>query len=63
MVRFLLPYLIVALVVLVAGAALYANEATGVLGAYATGLAAILVAGVGYARWEERQHGPGARHR
>ena len=63
MVRFLLPYLIAAFVVLVIGASLYASEATGVLGAYATGLVAILVSGAGYARWDERQHGPGAPQR
>lgn len=63
MVRFLLPYLIAACAVIVVGAALYASEATGVLGAYATGAAALLVSGVGYVRWDERRHGPGAGHR
>ena len=63
MVRFLLPYLIPAFAIIVVGAALYASEATGVLGAYATGVAALLVSGVGYVRWDERQHGPGARQR
>ena len=61
MVRFLLPYLIVAVFVLVLGAGLYASGVTGVLGAYATGFAATLISGAGYVRWDERQHRPGTR--
>jgi hypothetical protein len=37
--------------------------AVGLLGAYVAGLGATLVMGVGYARWDERRHGPGTRHR
>jgi hypothetical protein len=57
------PYLVLGLVLGALGGGLYGGGAIGVLGAYALGATAILVAGTGYARWDERQHGPGARHR
>ena len=56
MLRYMRPYLLLALPLPIAGGAAYGAGAIGVLGAYAFTAAGLLVAGVGYARWEERQH-------
>jgi hypothetical protein len=62
MLRYMVPYLLTGLILAAAGGALYGTGAIGVLGVYATGLAATLITGAGYARWDERHHPPGARH-
>jgi hypothetical protein len=56
MLRFLSPYLVIALAIAAAGGAAYGTEAIGVPAFYAVLLLAGAVASVGYVRWEQRQH-------
>jgi hypothetical protein len=51
----LLILIVAAVFVIVAGVA-YGTGAIGVPATYALGLAATLISGVGYMRWDERQH-------
>ena len=51
MARFLMPYMVVAFLILVGGAFAFGDS---VLGAYATATVALLVAAVGCTRWVER---------
>lgn len=56
MLHALAPYLIVAGLIAVAGRALYGAGTIGVAPAYAIVLAAGLLAGAGYVRWDERHY-------
>jgi hypothetical protein len=56
MLHALAPYLVVASLIAAAGGALYGAGTIGVAPVYALLLAASLVAGIGYARWDERHH-------
>lgn len=56
MLRYMTPYLLLAALLVIAGGVGYGTGSIGVLGAYTAGFAATLIAGAGYARWDQRQH-------
>jgi hypothetical protein len=56
MLRHLTPYLALAAVIAGIGAVAYAVGATGSIAVYAAGLLATLIAGAGYARWDNQRH-------
>jgi hypothetical protein len=62
MLRYLVPYLVVASLLVVAGGIAYGAGIIGPLGAYAAAFAATLVAGAGYVRWDRRRQPPRPRH-
>jgi hypothetical protein len=56
MLRYLTPYLIVGAALTIAAGVAYGVGAIGVPATYALLFAGAMVAGVGYMRWDERQH-------
>ena len=56
MIRFLAPYVVVAAVIDIAAAALYGAGSINAAALYGVMFVAIVVAGAGYVRWDERQH-------
>jgi hypothetical protein len=58
MLRFMAPYLVVASVAAMAAGAAYGEGWIDVPILYAIAFAATMLAGAGYARWDERQHPP-----
>lgn len=56
MLRFLAPYLIIGFAIPGGGAAAYGAGAIGVPALYALILVSAAVTGVGFIRWDERQH-------
>jgi hypothetical protein len=56
MLRFMTPYLLLASLFVIVGGIGYGSGALDVLGAYAAVFLATIIAGAGYARWDERQH-------
>jgi hypothetical protein len=58
MLRFVAPYFLFAAVVSIAGGAAYGAGSITVPVLYGFMFAAIVVAGLGYARWDERRHPP-----
>jgi hypothetical protein len=56
MVRYMTPYFLVGLLFAGGGGAAYGAGAIGVAAGYGLIIAGALIAGVGYARWDERQH-------
>jgi hypothetical protein len=56
MLRAVDPYVVVGMIIPGAGGIAYGSGLIGVLGTYGVMLVAILVGGVGYIRWDEREH-------
>lgn len=56
MLRYLMPYLIAALVIAVTAGVGYGAGELGVPVVYGLGFAATLIAGAGYARWDSLHH-------
>lgn len=55
MLRYLMPYLVAALVIAVAAGVGYGAGELGVPAVYALGFVATLIAGAGYVRWDSLQ--------
>jgi len=56
MLRFMTPYLLVYAVLTAAAGVGYGAGSLSVAATYGVACIALLVAGAGYARWDERQH-------